>query len=239
MHYVMADLHGEYGRFRRMLDRIAFSDGDTLYILGDAVDRGGAGGVDILLDVMARPNVVMLLGNHEAMCLRTFDEPDNQRAVNHWRRNGGQVTHDALFRLPEQERGEVLDFLRARPDHLDLEVDGRRFHLVHGFPADNTYDRVWLRPGPEAVSPFPDGRIVIAGHTLSVSCGTMMTNSWPAICGNFPAGRCGSFAGRAISTWTAAAAMISPSAVWPACGWRIWRNFIRKKPSIHFYKAIS
>ena len=40
MHYVMADLHGEYDRWRRMLDRIAFSDADTLYILGDVVDRG-------------------------------------------------------------------------------------------------------------------------------------------------------------------------------------------------------
>ena len=52
MHYVIADPHGEYGRFLRMLTEIAFSAEDTLYILGDVVDRGGVGGVDILLDVM-------------------------------------------------------------------------------------------------------------------------------------------------------------------------------------------
>lgn len=165
MHYVMADLHGEYDRWRRMLDRIAFSDEDTLYILGDVVDRGGIGGVDILLDVMERENVVMLLGNHEAMCLKAMDHPESERAVNHWRRNGGQVTCNSLLRLSGERRTRVLDFIRTRPDHLDLEVDGRRFHLVHGFPADDTYDRVWLRPGPEAVSPFPDGRTVVAGHT--------------------------------------------------------------------------
>lgn len=165
MHYVIADLHGEYGRYRRMLDRIGFSDADTLYILGDVVDRGGIGGVDILLDLMERPNVVMLLGNHEAMCLKAMDQPDNERAASHWRRNGGQVTCEALLRLPAEERERVLDFLRALPDHLDLDLDGGRFHLVHGFPADNTYDRVWLRPGPEAVCPFPDGRVVVAGHT--------------------------------------------------------------------------
>ncbi|MDE7219468.1 MAG: metallophosphoesterase [Oscillospiraceae bacterium] len=165
MHYVMADLHGEYDRYRRMLVRTGFSAADTLYILGDVVDRGGVGGVDILLDVMKRGNVVMLLGNHEAMCLKAIDQPGNERAVNHWRRNGGQVTYDNLFRLSAEKRERVLDFLRTRPDHLDLELDGRRFHLVHGFPADNTYDRIWLRPGPEAVSPFPDGRTVVAGHT--------------------------------------------------------------------------
>ena len=38
MHYVIADPHGEYDRFQRMLERIGFSDGDTLYLLGDAVD---------------------------------------------------------------------------------------------------------------------------------------------------------------------------------------------------------
>lgn len=165
MHYVTADLHGEYNRYRRMLEETGFSDADTLYILGDVVDRGGDGGVDILQDVMERPNVVMLLGNHETMCLKAVDQPDNERAVNHWRRNGGQVTWDGLNRLTEEKRMEVLDFIRALPDHLDLEIGGRGFHLVHAFPADTTYDRVWLRPGPEAVSPFPDGRIVVAGHT--------------------------------------------------------------------------
>ena len=165
MHYVTADLHGEYDRYCRMLEEVEFSDADTLYILGDVVDRGGVGGVDILLDVMERPNAVMLLGNHEAMCLKAMDQPDNERAVNHWRRNGGQVTYEGLLSLSEDRRTRALNFIRALPDHLDLEAGDRKFHLVHAFPADNTYDRVWLRPGPEAVSPFPDGRIVVAGHT--------------------------------------------------------------------------
>ncbi|MDE6996973.1 MAG: metallophosphoesterase [Oscillospiraceae bacterium] len=165
MHYVIADPHGEYDRYRRMLDLIGFSAGDTLYILGDVVDRGGIGGIDILLDLMDRSNAVMLLGNHEAMCLKAIDQPDNQRAVSHWTRNGGQVTRDALFHLTSDEREQTLDFLRSLPDHLDLELNGRRFHLVHGFPADNPHDRLWLRPGPDAESPFEDGRTVIAGHT--------------------------------------------------------------------------
>lgn len=165
MHYVTADPHGEYDRYRRMLERTGFSENDVLYILGDVVDRGGIGGVDILLDVMARPNLVMLLGNHEAMCLKSMDHPDDQRAAAHWRRNGGQVTYDALLRLDEGRRARVLDFLRSLPDCLDLDLPCGRFHLVHGFPADNAYDRVWLRPGPKAVSPFLDGRVVVAGHT--------------------------------------------------------------------------
>ena len=61
MVYVMSDIHGEYDKYRRMLEKIRFSDNDILYILGDVVDRGPEP-VKILLDMMKRPNVVPLLG---------------------------------------------------------------------------------------------------------------------------------------------------------------------------------
>ena len=64
MHYAISDIHGCYDKYISMLEKIGFNDGDTLYFLGDAVDRG-PDGVKILLDMMARKNVVPLLGNHE------------------------------------------------------------------------------------------------------------------------------------------------------------------------------
>lgn len=38
MVYCLSDIHGEFERFRRMLELIQFSGDDTLYVLGD-VDR--------------------------------------------------------------------------------------------------------------------------------------------------------------------------------------------------------
>ena len=40
MLYVMSDIHGEYERYLAMLEQIAFSQDDTLFVLGDVVDRG-------------------------------------------------------------------------------------------------------------------------------------------------------------------------------------------------------
>ena len=40
MIYVMSDIHGCYEKYRQMLDLIRFCEEDTLYILGDVVDRG-------------------------------------------------------------------------------------------------------------------------------------------------------------------------------------------------------
>ena len=47
-----------------MLSQLSLRPDDTLYILGDVIDRG-PDGVKILQDMMARPNVVPILGNHE------------------------------------------------------------------------------------------------------------------------------------------------------------------------------
>jgi serine/threonine protein phosphatase 1 len=58
------DIHGEADRFRTMLEKIVFSADDTLYILGDVIDRG-MDGIALLREIVAAPNMVMLLGNHE------------------------------------------------------------------------------------------------------------------------------------------------------------------------------
>ena len=71
MHYVMSDLHGRYDLFQRMLEKISFSACDTLYLLGDLIDRG-PDGIQLIQDVMKRPNVIPFLGNHEDMFYRVI-----------------------------------------------------------------------------------------------------------------------------------------------------------------------
>ncbi len=38
--YVISDIHGQYKMFLDLLDKIKLKDTDTLYILGDILDRG-------------------------------------------------------------------------------------------------------------------------------------------------------------------------------------------------------
>ena len=70
MIYVMSDLHGEYDKFINMLNKIEFSSKDTLYILGDVLDRGEKS-LEII-DYIRRPennNIKLLMGNHEQFCI--------------------------------------------------------------------------------------------------------------------------------------------------------------------------
>lgn len=179
MHYVLSDIHGNERRFNSILKQIDLQSDDTLYVLGDVIDRY-PGGLRILRRLMAMPNAKLLLGNHEYMMLRALghpvdDNPDDGNALAHWYRNGGDVTHLRWKFLRKTTRRQILNYLRALPLNLELELRGQRYLLVHGAPislwAQNTDQRyrnathfsVWRRP--EVQDPMPEGFTVIFGHT--------------------------------------------------------------------------
>ena len=176
MQYVLSDIHGNEPRFDAILARIDLQPEDMLYVLGDVVDRYPHG-IRLLQRIMAMPNAKMLLGNHEYMLLRAMGVPyddnfDDGRAMAHWYRNGGRVTHDALLALPEQEREDMLAYLRGLPLELEVTAAGWAYRLVHGAPAasfdgDSRYCNpihyaVWKRLEQDAA--FPGGTLIF-GHT--------------------------------------------------------------------------
>ena len=117
MIYCMSDIHGNYDGYKKLLERVDFKNSDTLYVLGDVIDRGGQS-IKLLQDMMARYNVIPILGNHEYMgiqCLKflmqeisedsivTLSE-DIVRGLLEWQNVGGQVTMDEFHRLSREEK---------------------------------------------------------------------------------------------------------------------------------------
>ena len=57
-----SDLHGySLDSFLKSLRTVGFGKSDTLYILGDVIDRNGDGGVAMLRWMMSQPNVEFIL----------------------------------------------------------------------------------------------------------------------------------------------------------------------------------
>lgn len=166
-HYVMSDLHGEADRFHAMLNKIGFLEDDTLIILGDVIDRG-PNGIDLLLEIMDMPNVIMLLGNHEYMMLQYLSPGATGTEIRRWNRNGNAPTLAAYLKQKAKVQQRIISYLRGLPTHIELELNGKRFYLVHGFPGENIHDEVWNRPEIDAVNPKP-GYQVIIGHTKVLS----------------------------------------------------------------------
>jgi len=140
LHYVMSDIHGNMRRFRSVMKQINLKDDDTLYVLGDVIDRF-PDGLRILRELMAMPNTKVLLGNHEFMMLDALGEPydghlpiDINRSIAVWRRIGGDVTHQAWKHLRKTIRVEIVDYLKSLPLSFDIEVNGKNYKLVHGSP---------------------------------------------------------------------------------------------------------
>ena len=177
MIYVLSDIHGNERRFHSVLKQINLQPEDTLYILGDVIDRH-PGGIRILRKIMSMPNVKMILGNHEYMMLRALGFPrddnwDDGGAMGHWYRNGGKMTHDYLKHIRKTLRQEIIDYLLALPLNVDVLVNGTTYKLVHAAPVEAynfdpkyknpIYFAVWKRF--ESDYTFPGDYTLVFGHT--------------------------------------------------------------------------
>ena len=64
MTYVVSDIHGNYEKFKTLLDEIRFRDGDVMYVLGDVVDFG-EDPIGLICDISMRYNVLPILGERD------------------------------------------------------------------------------------------------------------------------------------------------------------------------------
>lgn len=161
MRYAVSDIHGKYELFKKLLEKINFSEKDTLYILGDIVDgmKENAKDIEIFKYIMKRPNIKMLIGNHEDELLEylndnfmpakqkyTFtddvknylQEKDKEKMLQKYKIVKKYLYID-FFRyiiLPTEELIAIQQFLRKLPYYIVTEG----FLLCHGgieIPYDN------------------------------------------------------------------------------------------------------
>ena len=81
MRYCCSDLHGCFDEFSELLKLINFSSNDTMYILGDIIDRGPKP-VQLLTHIFEHDNIIPLMGNHEEYLLDYADNGPQRRKQN-------------------------------------------------------------------------------------------------------------------------------------------------------------
>lgn len=187
--YVFSDVHGHAAPLRRLLNRIAPSDDDRFFCLGDMVDRGPAP-LDVVELVRTLPNVTVLMGNHEDLMLGWMHDQSNYMSLADWTLNGGNVTRVGIMRLTPWARVSLVEWFDSLPAYAVCTVRDRIYVLVHagilpyaGEPRTwdedalrelldgmDRQDLMWIRePFWEAPTGLMDGTgagpIVIAGHT--------------------------------------------------------------------------
>lgn len=147
--YVMSDIHGQYEAFMRMLKKIDFKDEDTLYLLGDAIDRGNDG-IKILKTVMKMPNVKMFLGNHELLmmeALRNVEECEKEgredtEELDLWldECNGGKQTFEDFKKCSAKKQAEILIYLDNAIVAKKVKVGRKTYYLCHAYVVSKRFD---------------------------------------------------------------------------------------------------
>lgn len=142
MNYVVSNIHGNYTKFKELLDKIDFSDNDILYVLGDIVDFGDET-METVCDLSVRTNVYPVMGEHDVVAykmLSGFDKmlksggtPDAEfiAEMQEWSQNGGDKTLAGFRALDDEMKEGVLDYLEDMPAYEIAEAAGKKYLLVH------------------------------------------------------------------------------------------------------------
>ena len=94
MTYVIANPHGSYTQFVRLLEVINFSKDDVMFVLGDIVDYGSEP-MDLLCDLSFRENIWAISGEHDRLAYRMLKGFDDML------KNGGTPDADYIAEMTE------------------------------------------------------------------------------------------------------------------------------------------
>lgn len=195
--YVISDIHGQYDMFMELLDKIKLKETDTLYILGDILDRGPHP-IKTLRKIMEMPNVICMVGNHELMALKclkflmkeitniSIEELDIEMLNNlvTWQYNGSKSTINEFSQLDPESKQEVIDFINEFLVYEEVSINNKNYLLVHAGLGNyspekdiedySLHELVWTQADYN-VRYFED-TYVITGHTPTQ---TIADNSRP------------------------------------------------------------
>ena len=183
--------------FMELLDKIKLKETDTLYILGDVLDRGPHP-IKTLRKLMEMSNAICMVGNHELMALEcleflmkeitdmSIDELDEEMLDNlvTWQYNGSKSTINEFSQLDSEEKQDVINFIKEFLIYEEVSINDKDYLLVHAglgnySPEKNIEDYslhelIWVRADYD-VRYFEDTN-VITGHTPTQ---TIEDNSHP------------------------------------------------------------
>ncbi len=190
MNYVMSDIHGEYKKYLKMLEEIDFCDEDTLFVLGDVVDRG-AKPMKVLQDMMSRANVYPLMGNHDLVALSVLPKINAELSkgneifsnelseiIKVWYEDGGLSTIAGFCDLDDDERADIIDYLGEFSLYEVVDIEDKTFVMVHAGLGNYRPDKklreytqdelLFTRPEPSRQYFDDESVYVVMGHTPTV-----------------------------------------------------------------------
>ncbi|MCB0561215.1 MAG: serine/threonine protein phosphatase [Lewinellaceae bacterium] len=172
--FAISDIHGCVRTLEALLEQIAFSSADELFLLGDYIDRGpdSKGVIDLILKLKAEGyRLHCLRGNHEALLLNSIGGLTEDHEL--WLQNGGDMTMSS-FGLSSIDSLHLIspkytEFL----NQLEWYFETEGYILAHAGldfrtaqPLEARQALIWIRNWYEQINrEWLKGRIIVHGHT--------------------------------------------------------------------------
>lgn len=166
--FAIGDIHGCFKSFQILIEQnIKLIYSDKVILLGDYIDRGPQSRevIDYIFDLQIKGyNIVALRGNHEAMLIDAYYNPD---ITSIWIQNGGSETLRS-FNITSLNyiEPEYIEFFKGLPYYHNFE----EYLFVHaGFndgipdPFSDKYSMIWTS-NLVYENPLLTNKIIIHGH---------------------------------------------------------------------------
>ncbi|MBQ3665778.1 MAG: metallophosphoesterase [Lachnospiraceae bacterium] len=123
MRYLISDIHGDLILFKKMLREINFNfEYDELIIVGDILDRNehGIKLYQFIKSFVEDGTMKLLIGNHELFAIKYMEGELSEKK---WISFGGEHTLKDLKEMSDEEKEELLLFLKGLPLYLEIETE--------------------------------------------------------------------------------------------------------------------
>lgn len=131
-HYCCTDLHGMYNLWRQISEYC--DETDTIYFLGDAIDRG-KDGLKIMKEMLLDSRVMYLKGNHEDLMGDAVAEVLDASHLDifyTWMYNGAQDTWKDLAQYSDSSKEWFMNKILAMPNNeVYINPKGQHIFLCH------------------------------------------------------------------------------------------------------------
>ena len=153
MTYVVSDLHGNYDKFKELIEKIGLKETDILYVLGDIVDYGEQS-MELIGDLSVRYNVYAIAGEHDFLALRMLSgfekmlsgeatpDADFIADMQEWVKNGGQSTLDGFRALDSEMREGVIDYLSDLALYEQVRADVLHARATKHIDYETSHERI-------------------------------------------------------------------------------------------------
>ena len=168
--FAISDIHGCSKTFKALLEKIAYSKADELYLLGDFIDRGpdSKGVIDFVIGLREAGHIVYCLrGNHEEMLLKGLKD---MKSLQMWHVNGGLETLNSFETKSVSEiPGKYINWFNSLGHYFEVD----EYILVHAGlnfrienPLRDEEAMMWIRRWYSQIDyEWLGDRIIIHGHT--------------------------------------------------------------------------